>query len=80
MKDLPLDIDGLSEAYGRSAFVCPYCDGWELREQSLVLIAKGDRGFHGVKTLLGWTNSLTICTNGPDEWTDEQRGEIERVV
>ncbi|GIN60820.1 pyridine nucleotide-disulfide oxidoreductase [Robertmurraya siralis] len=77
MKDLPLDIDGLSEAYGRSAFVCPYCDGWELREQSLVLIAKGDRGFHGVKTLLGWTNSLTICTNGPDEWTDEQRGEIE---
>jgi thioredoxin reductase len=28
MKDRPLDIPGLAEVYGRSAFVCPYCDGW----------------------------------------------------
>ncbi|MDB4896925.1 MAG: putative disulfide oxidoreductase, partial [Firmicutes bacterium] len=25
-------IDGLAAVYGRSAFVCPYCDGWELRD------------------------------------------------
>lgn len=78
MKDLPLDIDGLAEVYGKSAFVCPYCDGWELRDQPLVLIVKGARALHSAKTLSGWTSRFTICTNGPDEWTDEQREELKR--
>ena len=56
MKDLPLDIAGLSDVYGKSAFVCPYCDGWELREQPLVLIQKGARALHAAKTLAGWSD------------------------
>lgn len=78
MKDLPLDINGLADVYGKSAFVCPYCDGWELRDQSLVLIAKGARALHMAKMLSGWTNRFTICTNGPDEWTDEEREELKQ--
>lgn len=78
MRDLPADIDGLSEVYGTSAFVCPYCDGWELRGQQLVLIAKGARAFHMAKTLPGWTKRFSVCTNGPDEWTDEQREQLKR--
>lgn len=41
MKDEPLNISGLDEVYGKSAFVCPYCDGWELRNRQLVVINKG---------------------------------------
>ncbi|RCW49522.1 NAD(P)/FAD-dependent oxidoreductase [Paenibacillus prosopidis] len=78
MKDLPLDINGLADAYGKSAFVCPYCDGWELRDQSLVLTAKGARALHMAKMLSGWTNRFTICTDGPDEWTDEEREELKQ--
>jgi len=76
MKDLPVPIEGLSEVYGKSAFVCPYCDGWELRDQPLVMIAQGERAFHGAKILMGWTSRLTICSNGPDHLTEEQREEI----
>ncbi|NRS17984.1 NAD(P)/FAD-dependent oxidoreductase [Brevibacillus sp. HB1.4B] len=76
MKDLPLPVNGLAEVYGRSAFVCPYCDGWELRDQPLVLIANGEKAFHLAKMLSGWTNQYTICTNGPDEFTEEQRLEL----
>lgn len=72
-KDLPLDIDGLAEAYGRSAFVCPYCDGWELRDKPLVVIAKGEGAVHMAKTLAGWTARYAICTNGPDGLTADQR-------
>lgn len=43
MKDRRLDIPGLSEVYGKSAFVCPYCDGWELRDQPLAVISRGLR-------------------------------------
>ncbi|WP_372661002.1 NAD(P)/FAD-dependent oxidoreductase [Cohnella sp.] len=78
MKDLPLDINGLTAVYGKSAFVCPYCDGWELRDQPLVLIAKGASALHMAKMLPGWTNQYTICTDGPDEWTDEQREELKQ--
>jgi thioredoxin reductase len=78
MKDIPLDIAGLSDVYGRSAFVCPYCDGWELRDQPLVLIHKGARALHAAKTMAGWTELYVICTNGPDEMTEEQREELRR--
>ncbi|KQL48425.1 pyridine nucleotide-disulfide oxidoreductase [Brevibacillus choshinensis] len=76
MKDLPLEINGLSDVYGKSAFVCPYCDGWELRDQPLVLIVKGARALHLAKTISGWTNRFTICSDGPDELTGEQREEL----
>jgi thioredoxin reductase len=76
MKDLPLDIKGLAEVYGKSAFICPYCDGWELRDQPLVLIVKGSDALHLAKVISGWTNHFTICTHGPDELTNAQREEL----
>ena len=76
MKDLPLDINGLADVYGKSAFICPYCDGWELRDQPLVLIVKGAAALHMAKIISGWTNHFTICTDGPDDLTDAQREEL----
>ncbi|WP_088053239.1 NAD(P)/FAD-dependent oxidoreductase [Virgibacillus dakarensis] len=78
MKDRPLDIPGLAEVYGKSAFVCPYCDGWELRDEPLVIIIKGSEVMHFAPLISGWTNHFTICTNGPDELTDAQREELQR--
>lgn len=76
MKDRPLDIPGLTDVYGKSAFVCPYCDGWELRDEPLVIINKGAELMHFAPLISGWTNRFTVCTNGPDELTDEQREEL----
>ncbi|MFF2089414.1 NAD(P)/FAD-dependent oxidoreductase [Paenibacillus sp. NPDC058174] len=78
MKDQPLSIPGLAEVYGRSAFVCPYCDGWELRDQHLVIINKGPELMHFAPVISGWTNRFTICTNGPDELTDADRDELKQ--
>lgn len=76
MKDRLLDVPGLAEVYGKSAFVCPYCDGWELRDKPLVIISKGAGVMHFAPLLSGWTNRFTICTNGPDELTEAQREEL----
>ncbi|TNJ66040.1 NAD(P)/FAD-dependent oxidoreductase [Paenibacillus hemerocallicola] len=78
MKDRPLDIPGLAEVYGKSAFVCPYCDGWELRDEPLVVINKGAELMHFAPLISGWTDRFTVCTNGPDELTDAQREELQR--
>lgn len=77
-KDSPLDINGLADVYGKSAFVCPYCDGWELRDQPLVVISNGAGAFHFAKLIAGWSERYTICTNGPDEWTEEQCEELKQ--
>lgn len=76
-KDVPLTIDGLEAVYGKSAFVCPYCDGWELRDQPLVLIVKGAKAVHLAQIISGWTSRYTICTDGPDEMTEEERKELQ---
>ncbi|MEK4358239.1 NAD(P)/FAD-dependent oxidoreductase [Paenibacillus sp. FSL M7-1455] len=78
MKDRPLDIPGLAEVYGKSAFVCPYCDGWELRDEPLVVIVKGADLMHFAPLISGWTNRFTVCTNGPAGLTDDQREELRR--
>ena len=35
--DVPA-FEGLDSLYGRSVFHCPYCDGWELRDQPLAAL------------------------------------------
>ncbi|GIP26362.1 pyridine nucleotide-disulfide oxidoreductase [Paenibacillus sp. J23TS9] len=76
MKDRKLGIPGLDEVYGKSAFVCPYCDGWELRDQPLVVISRGAALMHFAPLLSGWTKQFIICTNGPDELSESERNEL----
>ena len=36
-------VEGIQEFYGISVFHCPYCDGWEVRDQPLAIYGKGAR-------------------------------------
>lgn len=77
-KDQLPAIEGLKEVYGQSAFVCPYCDGWEMQDRELAVIAKGPGALHFAKTISGWSHRLTVLTDDPDELTDAQRDELAR--
>lgn len=76
-EELP-DIEGIRQFYGSSLFNCPFCDGWELRDQPLVIISDNGHAFHVAKLLLGWTQDIIVCTNGrSDTVNDEQRKQLE---
>jgi len=60
-------IPGFLELYGRSVFHCPYCDGWELRDQPLAIYGRGDRGLGVALELTAWSRDLVLCTDGPSE-------------
>ena len=64
MDNVP-DIPGLKDLYGRSVFHCPFCDGWELRGQPLGVYGRAKRGFGLSMELLGWSNDIVLCTDGP---------------
>ena len=61
------DIPGFRELYGRSVFHCPYCDGWEVRDQPLAIYGKGERGLGVALELTAWSRDLVLCTDGPSE-------------
>ncbi len=58
-------VPEISQYYGKSLFSCPYCDGWELRDQPLILIAEHEgAAFHLGKLIHNWSEDLLVATNG----------------
>lgn len=74
--DLP-KIDGLDLLYGSSVFHCPYCDGWEMRDQPLAVYGKGENGLGLTLELLFWSKDLVLCTDGPSSLS---AGDLERLA
>jgi thioredoxin reductase len=68
-------LPGLAELWGRSAFHCPFCHGWELRDRPLAVLAGGDRAVHMALMLRGWTDDVVVLTNG-DPIDTTQRGQL----
>ncbi len=66
------DIPGLHDHWGRSAFHCPFCHGWEARDQALAVLADGDRAVHMALLLRAWTDDIVVLTNGPTSLDDDQ--------
>jgi thioredoxin reductase len=60
-------IAGFREWYGRGVFHCPYCDGWEVRDQPLAVYGRGARGLGLSLELTGWSRDLVLCTDGPSD-------------
>lgn len=76
VRDLLPPVEGLLELWGRGAFHCPYCHGWEVADEPLALYARGEEGFEFASKLLGWSRDLIMFTDGPDGLTDQQRSRL----
>ncbi|MGU3654262.1 FAD-dependent oxidoreductase [Mycolicibacterium sp. A43C] len=64
MEYRPPKIPGLEALWGGSAFHCPFCHGWEMRDQPLAVLADGDRAVHMALMLRGWSDDIVLLTNG----------------
>lgn len=67
--ELP-DIPGLAEHWGTGTVVCPYCDGWEVRDQCIAVLLTEPMSAQQAQLLRQWSSRLTFITDGqhvPDE-------------
>lgn len=64
LRDVLPEIPGVQEVYGTSVFSCPFCDGWEMKDQALAVIAENERAFHMGKMLTNWSRDVIVFTNG----------------
>ena len=65
-------VEGLRERWGRDVLHCPYCHGWEVRGQAIVVLGTGPMSVHQALLFSQLTDDLTLVTHTvePD---DEQR-------
>jgi thioredoxin reductase len=63
VKDMLPDIKGFNELYGKGVHHCPFCDGWEHRDQRLVAFGRGAPAAKLAMTLLGWSSDVTCCSH-----------------
>jgi thioredoxin reductase len=78
VKDTVPAIRGLAERIGTTAFHCPYCDGWEVRDQPLFAYGRGDSGARFALGLTVWSKDVLFCLDGTPPPSAELLGRLER--
>lgn len=70
-------ISQIKQYYGKSLFSCPYCDGWEHRDQPLAVIAENEAHItHLTKLVFNWSKDLIVFSNG-HQLSNKLRNEFE---
>jgi thioredoxin reductase len=79
MLDEVPDIPGFADVWGTSAHTCPYCDGFEHRDERLAVLAGGDRGEHLVVVLRQWSDDVVLLSNGRHKLAADQLARVQAV-
>jgi len=73
--ELP-SIPRLQERWGRDFLHCPYCHGWEVRDQPLGVLGTGPGSAEHAQLIRQWTDDLIFFTHS-HAITDAERDELE---
>ena len=63
LRDLTPDCPGFREFYGSSVHHCPDCDGYEVKDKRVAVLARGDNAAGFTANLLTWTRHITLLTD-----------------
>lgn len=75
--DVPT-LAGIEELYGRTVHHCPYCDGWESRDEPIAVYGKRSRAFEMARAMTAWSDDLVVCSNGASGLRAEQKRQLAR--
>ena len=67
LDDVLPNIPGLREQWGRGVVVCPYCDGWEHRDDVIGVIATSPRSVDQAQLLRQWSGRVVYFANDVGE-------------
>jgi thioredoxin reductase len=70
--ELP-DVPGLAERWGVDVLHCPYCHGWEVRDQRIGILLTGPAGVHQALLFRQLTAQVTVLIHAALELTPEQQ-------
>lgn len=73
--ELP-DIPGLAEHWGTGVLHCPYCHGWEVRDQPVAVVASGPVAVHASLLWRQWTDQVTLFAHPGGELGASEREKL----
>lgn len=73
--ELP-ELPGVAERWGRDVVHCPYCHGWELRDQPLAVLGTGPTGVQQAQLFRQWSDDLTFVQHTAPDPDDEEREQL----
>src|SRR5580693_8122635 len=76
--ELP-DVPGLAERWGIDVLHCPYCHGWEVRDQRIGILATGPAAAHQALLFRQLSPHVTMLAHTPSELTPEQQEQFGAV-
>ncbi len=78
IRDLLPEIPGVEECWGKSVIHCPYCHGYEVRNERTGILGNGEYAFEFSALISNWTKDLSVYTNGPSTLTKDQKEKLDR--
>jgi thioredoxin reductase len=58
-------VKGLARLWGRAVYHCPYCHGWEVRDQPVAVLGGDDTAAHLALNLARLGCDVVLCADGP---------------
>lgn len=78
--ELP-DVPGLRELWGTDILHCPYCHGYEVRDEPIGVLSTGPRGLHFAQLFRQWSADLTLFLHtGPRPSVEEAEALAARSI
>ena len=75
LRDVLPDIPGLRDRWARDVLHCPYCHGWEVRDQPLGVICNGPDTARYAQIVRQWTHDVILFAP-TDMLTPAERGQL----
>jgi thioredoxin reductase len=75
--DLPR-LSGIERFYGHTVHLCPYCDGWEARDEPIAVYGRRSRAFEMARSMTAFSRDIVVCSNGASGLRAEQKRQLAR--
>lgn len=66
-------ISGFEALFGERIWTCPYCHGWEHRDEPLAVLAQGPGAAGFAVEIAQWTRDVVLFTNGGPTLPEDDR-------
>lgn len=73
--DLP-DVPGVEEGWGHTVLHCPFCHGWEVRDQRIGIIARDEVAIHQALLFSQLSDRVTVFLHDATDPNEEQREQL----
>ncbi|WP_394550605.1 FAD-dependent oxidoreductase [Agromyces sp. MMS24-JH15] len=78
LEDVLPDLPGFREQWGSGVVVCPYCDGWEHRDDVIGVVATSPGSIHQAQLLRQWSERVVYFENVVGKASGDDRDRLVR--